>query len=107
MTTITHSAKPCHKDILTTINAGGGAVSARDIRARLSSPYRLRDITDALENLAVDGLVDFEQRRSEIKLYFLTSKPPRGHVRIVPAGEQLPLQALNKSSWCSQLGGGV
>jgi len=105
--TVAQSAPPCRDDILLLISESRNPVSAREIRFRLAGgdQHLLREITAVVDRLIEEGVIDYEQRRSDVKLYFLATKPPRLYLREVRADAPPPVRALAQNSWCSMLGG--
>jgi hypothetical protein len=76
----------------------------RELQQALSAIPRLKqcDLRDAVEQLEANGVLDYEQGRSDIKTYFLPTQPPRPRVVRVSAASVPPLHMAPRT-WLSSL----
>lgn len=102
--TVPQQAELCRHHALTSLADHKNGLTVRELQHLLPpKAVRQQDLQAALDILLADELVDYEQRRSETKVYFLAKRPPRARIVQVSASSIPPLQMAPRT-WFSALG---
>jgi hypothetical protein len=102
--TVPQQAELCRNHALTSLAAHSNGLTVRELQQLLPpKTVRQQDLQAAIDVLQDEGEVDYEQRRSETKVYFLAKRPPRARIVRVAAHSLPPVQMAPRT-WFAALG---